>query len=148
MIRVVGVVQRKDTGRPEIAYGRRCKPSEIAHEVNVAELEILLGLRIERGVKIGKAEPDGVSESKGRKFAIELDYSGKMTQKQMQEKWKRYGDVKGYFVLVVAMTEARMERLRKGSKEVKIPILFTTFDRLRSGAKEPCVDWKGNKARI
>src|SRR5207249_4710214 len=51
-VSVVGVMLRKDTGRPEIIYGRKAKDSE--HEVWVAELEVILGHRIERGAKVGR----------------------------------------------------------------------------------------------
>src|SRR5438874_429267 len=37
-IRVIGIVQRRDTGRPEIAYGRFAKYDQIEHEIFVAEL--------------------------------------------------------------------------------------------------------------
>ena len=72
---------------------------------------------------------------------LEVDNSGKMTAKQMEAKWKRYSGVDG-FILVVAVTEARMQRLRRGAELVKDIALFTTFDRLRKVA-EPLIDFWG-----
>ena len=145
-IRVVGVVQRRDTGRPEVVYGRRCKAEDIEHEVMVAEAEILLGSRIERGAKVGKTEADGMLVRDGQRCFIEVDNSGKMTARQMQAKWKRYEGVEGD-ILVIATSEGRMQRLRAGGELVKSVALFTTFDRLRSVA-EPWIDWHGKTVGI
>jgi hypothetical protein len=143
---VVGVVQRRDTGRPEIAYGRRCPQDKIEHEVRVADLAIIFkDWPFIRGLKVGNAEPDGVMNYKGRRCSIEVDNSGKMTVKQMAAKWRRFGDVEG-FILVVAMTEGRMQRLRNGAELVKNAALFTTFERLRSG--QPWIDFEGNPVKI
>ncbi len=108
------MVQRKDTGRPEIVYGRRCKPEDIEHELRVAELEIILACEIERSVRIGRTTPDGVLIRDGERCAIEVDNGGKMTAKQMEAKWKRYEGFTG-IILVIAMTERRMQRLRTGA---------------------------------
>src|SRR5687768_9301122 len=40
-IQVIGIVQRRDTGRPEIVYGRRCQLDQIEHEVRVADFALL-----------------------------------------------------------------------------------------------------------
>jgi len=142
-VKVLGVVQRRDTGRPEVVYGRRCKPTEIEHEVRVADLALhFRDCPFQRGVKVGRAEPDAVMVRDGERVAIEVDNSGKMTAKQMAAKWERYQDGNSY-ILVVALTEARMQRLRKGAEPVKDRALFTTFERLRSGMPEPWVDWYG-----
>jgi hypothetical protein len=94
------------------------------------------------GVKVGRAEPDAVMEIDGHRFAIEVDNSGKMAARQMAAKWERYqGEDED--ILVVALTEGRMERLRKGAEAVKDRAMFTTFARLRSGSLEPWVDWYG-----
>jgi len=143
---VRGFVQLRDTGRPAIVYGRPCKEDDLEHEVMVAEVEILLGWRLERGVKVGKTFPDGVAEHRGQRFFLEVDYSGKMTvRKQMPSKWRRYGKIDG-LILVVAMTEARMQRLRRHGEIVKGNALFTTFARLRAG--QPCLDFKGEEVNI
>ncbi len=69
-------------------------------------------------------------------------------KKQMAAKWKRYEGFAG-FVLVVAHDEGRMQRLRESAAEFQdVALLFTTFDRLRSGTPEPWVDWCGNKSAV
>lgn len=141
-MKVVGVVQRKDTGRPEIAYGRNCPGDKIEHEVLFAELELLLGFPIERGVKVNKAEPDGSVMIDGRTCLIEFDHSGKMNARQWQQKLNRYGKFAG-FLLVVATSEGRMKRLMKFTESVKDVTLYTTMERLK-GMKEPWLDGKGN----
>jgi len=145
-VRVVGFVQRRDTGRPEIVYGRRVKEDQIEHEVMIAELELIMQSKIFREAKIGNTEADGMMIRDGRKCWIEVDNSGKMTAKQMQEKWKRYGKIDGY-ILVIAQREARMQRLRKGAEAVKNIALFTTFERLTKG-EEPWADWFGNTMKV
>lgn len=141
---MIGVVQRRDTGRPEFVYGRRCRPSELEHEVRITDLALHFRDRpFVRGIKVGRAEPDAVMEIDGHRLAIEVDNSGKMTVKtQMAAKWQRYLAGEGD-ILVVALTEARMQRLRASAEPVKDRALFTTFDRLRSGTAEPWIDWYG-----
>ena len=158
-IRVVGIVQRRDTGRPEIAYGRRCKPNDIEHEVRVADLELILKVKIERGVQINGAEPDGAAEIGGRTCYVEVDHSGKMTAGQMKEKWRRYCSVvqegeeevrrppTDCFILVVAMNEGRMKRLMDWSGMVREVALFTTFARLKNTV-QPWVDCTGGTVRM
>lgn len=146
-IRMVGLVQRRDTGRPEVVYGRRCPQDELEHEVRVADLELILKTKIIRGVKVGRTEPDGMTIRGGQRCFIEIDNSGKMTvKKQMEAKWKRYENVDG-FILVVAVTEARMQRIRKGAERVKELAFFTTCERLRTMA-QPWIDWHGNSLTI
>jgi len=140
------VVLRRDAGRPEVVYGRRCKLDNLEHEVMVAEFEILIGERLERGVAAGKTIPDGSFTRDGERFHVEVDNSGKMTARQMADKWKRYGRVDGY-ILVVAQTEGRMQGLRQGATAVSEVALFSTFDRLRK-AGEPWIDCAGNTVRI
>ena len=146
-VRVVGVVQRRDTGRPEIVYGKKCSPERLAHEVAVAELELLLDVELMREAKVGRTQADAVAIISKRKWFMEVDNSAKMTAKQMQAKWERYQGVTDY-ILVVAMTESRMQRLRKGAERVKTIAMFSTFDRLRSGVPEPLVDWYGKAAPL
>lgn len=145
---MIGIVQRRDTGRPEIVYGRRCKQDEIEHEVRITDLALLFkDSPMTRNAKVGRTEADGLMIRDGQRCFIEVDNSGKMTAKQMEAKWKRYEGVDG-FILVVAVTEARMQRLRRGAELVKDMALFTTFERLRSGMPEPWVDGYGNSVRI
>ena len=145
-VRAVGVVQRRDTGRPEVVHGRRCKQDEIEHEVRVTDLALILNVRMERGVKVGTAEPDGMAMIDGRRCAFEIDNSGKMDAKQMKQKWPRYGKFDG-FIMVVAVTEERMQRLIAWSDAVKEIALFTTFTRLLK-VSEPWVDCTGRAIRL
>ena len=147
-VRVVGLVQRRETGRPEIVYVRRCPADTIEHEVRVTDFALLFSdCRIVRDAKVGGTEADALMIRGGERCYVEIDNSGKMTAKQMTAKWKRYSGVDG-FILVVALTETRMERLRRGADLVKNVALFTTFARLQSGMAEPWVDWYGRTARV
>ena len=149
-IRLRGVVQRRETGRPELCYGRRCREVELEHEVRITDFALLFrDCVFERGVKIGRAEPDAVMVKDGHTCAVEIDNTGHVDRKQMKAKWKLYDESKfsGY-ILVVAVTDSRMERLRKGAELVKDMALFSTFDRLRSDWAEPWLDWYGKSVRI
>jgi hypothetical protein len=141
-------VQRRETGRPEIVYGRRCSANTLEHEIRVTDFALLFpDCRIVRDAKAGRTEADALMIRDGERCYVEIDNSGKMTAKQMEAKWKRYADVEG-FILVVAVSESRMERLRRGAELVKNVALFTTFDRLRSGMAEPWIDWHGRTAEL
>lgn len=148
-MRVVGVAQRKDTGRPEIVYGRRCKADQVLHQVMLAELALMFrDSPFTPDAKVGRTEADAAMVREGRTCFVELDYSGKMTAKQMRAKWERYGRLRDdQVILVVAMGEARMERVRQGAEAVKDWIFVTTFDRLRNAPK-PWIDFAGNAIRI
>lgn len=148
-MKVIGVVQRKDTGRPEIAYGRRCKADQILHQVMLAEMALMYrDSPFTPDVKVGRTEADAAMVREGRTCFIELDNSGKMTARQMQAKWERYGRLgDDQVILVVTMSEGRMERIRKGAEAVRDWIFVTTFDRLRN-AEKPWVDFAGNSIRI
>ncbi len=146
-IRIVGIVQRRDTGRPEVVYGRRCQQDQIEHEVRVTDLALhFKDSPFTRGAKVGRTEADATMIRQGRPCYIEVDNSGKMTGKQMQAKWKRYEGVDG-FILVVAVTEGRMQRLRRGAELVKDLALFTTFERLQC-MPEAWIDWYGKTTNI
>lgn len=134
-VRLVGTVQRRETGRPEHAYGRRCPPDEIEHEVRVTDFALLYpDAPAWRGDAVGTARPDLTIELRGWRCYVEVDNSQKMTARQMADKWRRYGPLPAdAFILVVCRTAARMERLRAGAGPVKDWALFTTFDRLRAG---------------
>lgn len=141
-------MQRRDTGRPELVYGLRCKEDQIEHEVRLTDLALyFLDSPMWRNAKVGRTEADGLMIRNGERCYVEVDNSGKMTAKQMEAKWKRYENVDG-FILVVAVTEGRMQRLRRGAELVKDAALFTTFERLTSEVPEPWVDWYGNTARV
>lgn len=91
-------------------------------------------------MKVGKTQADGVFIKDDTKFFVEIDLSGNMDAKQMRAKWRRYAGVED-FILVVAMTDSRMEKLMQGAELVKSIALFTTFQRLREG--RPWVDCFG-----
>lgn len=147
-MRVVGFVQRKDTGRPEAVHGRPCRPSDIEHEVRVADVAVhYRGRPFSRDARVGRTEADGLLIHDGRRCYVEVDNTGHMDRKQMNAKWQRYssGAIDG-FILVVCRTDARMERLRAGAGPVRDHALFTTFDRLRAG--RPWTDWYGKTVVI
>jgi hypothetical protein len=148
-IRVVGVVQRRDTGRPELLYGRPFPRGMEEHEVRVTDLALyFLKYPFSREAKVGRTHADAVMTLEGgRRCFIEVDNSENMTAKQMTAKWRRYEGTEGD-ILVVCVTEGRMQRLRAGAELVKDRALFTTFARLQSAMTEPWVDWFGNTVRL
>ena len=62
----------KETGRPELVYGKRSKEDEIEHEVLITEAEIFLGT-FQRNVRVGKTTADGLLIREGTRFYIEVD---------------------------------------------------------------------------
>lgn len=141
-------MQRRDNGRPELVYGRRCKQDEIEHEIRITDLALYFkDSPFTPNVAVGRTVADALMIRDGKRCYLEVDNSGKMTTKQMTAKWKRYEGVEG-FILVVALTETRMQRLRKGAELVKNIALFTTFKRLWSGEAEPWIDWYGTTTAI
>lgn len=141
---MIGTVQRRETGRPEHAYGRRCAPDEIEHEVRVTDFALRYpDAPAWRGEAVGRATPDLTIELNGRRCHVEIDNSQKMTAREMRAKWERYGPLPdNVFILVVCRTAGRLERLRVGAEAVKDWALFTTFERLQAG--QPWVDGYGN----
>ena len=141
-------------------YGRRCQQDQIEHEVRVTDLALLFkDFGFERGVKVGRTEADAKTIYRGRRCYIEVDNSGKMTAKQFQAKWKRYEplneksaelgkETELEFILVVALTESRMHRIRRTAELLKDIVLFTTFERLESGMPNPWVDWPGKTVHL
>ena len=76
-IQVVGFVMRRDTGRPETAYGRRCKLDDLEHEVRLTDFALRYPESpIERDAKVGRTEADGVITRSGQRCFIEIDNSG------------------------------------------------------------------------
>lgn len=149
-ISVVGIVQRRDTGRPELAYGRRCPSDQLEHEIRVTDFALLFPkCRIVRDANVGRTVADGLMMLDGRRLFIEIDNSGKMNVRQLEAKWRRYSEAGGKFnVLVVAVTEGRMQRIRRGAELMKNVAFFTTFDRLRSGMAEPWLDFEGSSTDL
>lgn len=149
-IRIAGVIQRKDTGRPEYvltSYGRRVRDDELEHEILITEFTLLFrDWTFDRWVKVENAEPDLVMTKDGVRCYVEVERSSK-SAKQLKAKFEKYQGVDG-FILIVCMTERRMERMRtKCGELVKDTALYTTFARLRETA-EPWIDWYGNTTRI
>jgi hypothetical protein len=145
-VRVVGVIQRRDTGRPEVMYGRRVAQVELDHEAHVSDVRFhFRSWPFSRDARVGKTTSDGVLTIDGRRCYLEIDM-GTMTRKQMQKKWNRYGVVGDIFILVVSPTEARMDRMRGWAEKVKDVAFFTTFDRLFAG--RPWVSFSGETMTI
>jgi hypothetical protein len=140
LVEVVGWLNLRSTGRPELVFGRRCRPEEIAHEVGVAEVQLAFPDSLfERGEATGATEADAMFVHDGERMYLEIDWSQNMSRKQMTAKWERYAGVAGT-ILVVTRTEARLETLRHNAGAVTDRALFTTFARLASGLEEPWTD--------
>jgi hypothetical protein len=146
-VRAVCVVQRRETGRPETCYGKRPKVGEELHQVSLYDAEWFLRCRIETGVRLGKARPDGVAVIAGRTVAIEVDNS-RMSRKQMAAKWRSYDGVDA-FILVITVREERMQKLRANaaSSPVADRAFFSTFARLEK-VSEPWMDCVGKSIRL
>lgn len=128
-IRIRGVVQLNANGRPELAYGKKCRIDELEHEVLNTEAELLIGGPYERNVPVGKTIADAATMRNGIRFFVEVD-NETMSPKQMREKWSRYKGARG-FILLVCRTKSRLKRLIKSARSVKGVILFTRFHWLR-----------------
>lgn len=136
-----------ETGRPELVYGKRCKPDEIDHEVLITEFELLVGATMQRNVSAGKAIADGMFVRDGIRFFVEVD-NETMTSKQMREKWIRYGDIDG-LLLLVCRTKGRLKRLMRSAERVKKVLLCSRFAWLRmKNVKEKWIDWYGKRAAL
>jgi hypothetical protein len=147
-ITVVGVVQRRDTGRPELLYGRPFPRGMEEHEVRVTDLALYFrDYPFSRDARVGRTVADAVVTLRGKRCYVEVDNSENMTAKQMTAKWRRYQGTEGD-ILVVAVTEGRMQRLRAGAELVKDRALFTTFARLHSATAEPWADWYGKTVQL
>src|SRR5262245_41231199 len=56
-VRVVGVVQRRDTGRPELVYGPWCRQDQLEHEIRRTDFFLLfIDALFVDDVKVGKTE--------------------------------------------------------------------------------------------
>ena len=73
-LRVIGPVQRRDTGRPEMVYGRACKLDQIEHEVRITDLALIFqDSPFVRDAKVGRTEADALMTRDGKRCYIELD---------------------------------------------------------------------------
>lgn len=137
----------KETGRPELVYGKHTKEFALEHEVLITEAELLLGESIQRNVPIGKAIADGMLIRKGARLYVEVD-NEHMTPSQMREKWIHYGSVDG-FILLICLTTGRMRRLMRSAERVKNVIFFSRVAWLRmENVREKWIDWYGKRAEI
>jgi hypothetical protein len=137
----------KETGRPELVYGKRCKQDEIEHEILITEFELLMAERIQRNVPVGKTTADGMLIRDGIHLYVEVDNES-MTSKQMREKWIRYNGVEG-FILLICRTKGRLRRLMKSAERVKKVVLFSRFEWLsRKKVREKWIDWFGKRAEV
>lgn len=136
-----------DTGRPEKVFGKPCAEVLLAHEIAITEAELLLGATFTSGVRVGKAIADAVFVRDGVRFWLEID-NQKMTSRQLRRKWKLYGKVNGY-ILVICHTKTRLRLLMKSARVVKNVTLFTRFRWLRSKqVQRPWIDWYGHRVSI
>jgi hypothetical protein len=142
------MVLLRGTGRPQYVYsGHRCKVDILGHEIWITEFHLLHpGVPFRRSVPVGKTIADAMMEKNNAKFFIEVD-TGKMDSRQIETKWRRYAGVKD-FVLVVALSERRMQWFRRHCDRVKNIALFSTFSRLESGQPEPWQDAFGQSTAI
>ncbi|MFL5328602.1 MAG: hypothetical protein ACJ8C4_06775 [Gemmataceae bacterium] len=141
-----GVVLLRGHGRSELVFGQPCKESELEHEVLVTEAELLLG-PLERGVRVGRAIADGLLTRGKNRFYVEVD-NHTLTTKQMREKWREYGKVDG-FILVICHSKARLRRLMRGASAVRDAALFALFRWLRyRNVRERWVDWTFARASV
>ena len=86
-IHVAGWLLLRESGRPEIAYGRRCRPDELAHEVGVAEVQLHFSdCPFDRGEAVGETEADAAFTLDGERMYLEVDWSQNMSRLQMKEK--------------------------------------------------------------
>ena len=137
----------RDTGRPQLVYGKRCKDDEIEHEIFITEFELLIAGTLQRNVPIGKTTADGMFIREGTRFFVEVD-NETMTPKQMREKWVRYEKIDG-FILLVCRTRGRLKRLMRSAERVKKFILFSRFEWLQmKNVKEKWIDGYGKRAEI
>jgi hypothetical protein len=137
----------KATGRPENAYGKRCKVEEIEHEILITEFEILMEADVRRNVPIRKTIADGMMVRDGHRFYVEVD-NETMSLKQMKEKWIRYDGNEDY-ILLICRTKGRLRRLMRSAERVKKLIFFSRFDWLRkTHVKHKWIDWYCKRAEI
>ncbi len=137
----------KETGRPELVYGKRCREDELEHEVLITEFELLMDDLLTRNAPVGKTIADGLLTREGYRFFVEVD-NETMTVKQMKEKWIRYDGAKG-FILLICRTSGRLKRLFRSAARVKSQIFFSRFDWLRlKNVKRKWIDCYGKRAEI
>lgn len=143
---MTGIVQTRWTGRPENQYARfAIRPKEAFHEYLLTEIRLhFLRYPFRRVGRASETEPDGCVTIDGEDCWVEAD-AGTMDRKQMQAKWRRYEGSTGD-ILVVTVSEGRMQRLRAEAETVRDRALFTTLKRLREG--KPWVDYEGNTVNL
>lgn len=141
------MILQNETGRPELVYGKPSQVSTLEHEVLITETELLLGELFQRNVPVGKAIADGMLMRRGAKLFVEVD-NDHMSPTQMREKWKRYGNVDG-FILLVCHSTSRLRRLIQSAEQVKHVIFFSRIAWLRKRCvREKWIDWYGKRAEI
>lgn len=133
-IKRVGLVQLKDTGRPEyLYYCRNMKVDNAQHNAELARLlmvfvgwvEVLTGPDVDQTLF-----PDAtLIYSNGQKFHIEWD-TGSMTYRQViEQRWEKYKDTND-IVLWISSTETRRNGFISRAKDHPINrvMLFATYD--------------------
>ena len=139
----------KETGRPELVYGKETKEFGLEHEVLITEAELLLGESFQRNVSVGKAIADGMLIRRDSRLYVEVD-NEHMSPTQMREKWNRYGDINlNDAILLICHTTGRMRRLMRSAERVKTVVFFSRFEWLRmENVREKWIDWYGKRAEI
>jgi hypothetical protein len=130
LLKRVGKVISKDSGRPEHVYSNSWKPKadQIEHELSLTDFcmcfpdaEFKRGWIVDRSLK-----PDAEMVLDGIRFNIELD-TGEQSHKQVSKRQKRYAGSTDY-LLYVCQSERRLENLRKNAEDcVRSIVLFTTL---------------------
>ncbi len=138
---MVAIVQREPKGRPAIVYGKPCSQREILHELYVTDFSrIYRDWDYSREARVGETMADALMTKDNQCALLELDCSGKLTKKQYEQKWESYRRCRSR-LLVIAMNEPRMQRIRSWSKAVRNIALFTTFERLLADENEVAERW-------
>lgn len=152
LLRPVGKVISKESGRPEIAYCNGWKPGhKLEHELLLTDFcmcfpdaEFKRGWVVDRSLK-----PDAEMVLGGIRLNIELD-TGEQSHKQISKRQKRYAGSTD-FLLYVTQSERRLEKLRKNAEEcVREIVLFTTLAEVQQDPRSDrlLVDCFGERSSI
>jgi hypothetical protein len=130
----VGTVMFKDYGRPQDVY---CgwKPKDLKHEVLLTEFMLLYeeqAVDVKRGFKVDKRfRADAEMTLSGAKFYVEMDTGTMRGYGRVEERWANYAGCDGT-LLVVTVSQARLESLLKKSESVAQTAWFTVLELVRA----------------
>jgi hypothetical protein len=130
VLRRVGKVISKESGRPENVYCNGWKPqtTQIEHELLVTDFCICYPTaEFRRGYIVNrKLKPDGEMWLDGMFFNVELD-TGEQSLPQVRSRQQAYSGSTDY-LLYVCQSKRRLESLRKNTTDcVRSIALFTTL---------------------